>query len=84
MRRGLIAILFLSLGFSGSSWAQFFLSGKITDPNGVGVFNVDIDMFDSNTGDPIGLFADSTDSMGNYNLDPPFGLPAGTYDIAFK
>ncbi|MCI0330420.1 MAG: carboxypeptidase regulatory-like domain-containing protein [candidate division Zixibacteria bacterium] len=84
MRSRLIAILFLSMGLYGSVSAQFFLSGKISNPNGVGVFNVDIDMFDSNTGDPIGLLADSTDSMGNYNLDPPFGLPAGTYDIAFK
>ncbi len=84
MRRSLILILLAGLGFSGISRAQFFLSGQITDPNGTGVFNVDIDMWDSNTGNPIGLLADSTDASGNYNLDPPFGLPAGTYDIAFK
>jgi len=78
----LVGIFVLAIGLAGGAQAQFTLSGKITDPNGTGIVNVDVDLFDAN-GNPVGILTDKTDALGNYNLNQPFGLPAGTYDIAF-
>ncbi|MFQ6103371.1 MAG: carboxypeptidase-like regulatory domain-containing protein [Candidatus Glassbacteria bacterium] len=59
--------------------AQFTVSGTVTDPNGDGVYPVDIDVEDSQTGDPIPIFGDSTMVDGSYS----FSLFSGTYDIFF-
>ena len=61
-------------------WAQSFsLSGKVTNQASVGVAGVDLDFYDSNTGDKIGTLDADTDLLGNYALL----VPAGTYDIVF-
>ncbi len=78
----LVLTIGVVFGLSANSNAQFTLSGKVTNPNGAGIANVDVDLFDSN-GNPVGILTDKTDVLGNYNLNQPFGLPAGTYDIAF-
>lgn len=83
MFRHLVCAAGVSIGLSVSSLAQFTLSGKVTNPNGAGIANVDVDLFDSN-GNPVGILTDKTDALGNYNLNQPFGLPAGTYDVAFN
>jgi len=82
MFRQLVFAAGISIGLSVSAFAQFTLSGKVTNPNGAGIANVDVDLFDSN-GNPVGILTDKTDALGNYNLNQPFGLPTGTYDIAF-
>lgn len=78
----LVWIFVFILGLTSGTQAQFTLSGKITDPNGTGIANVDVDLYDIN-GNPVGILTDKTDALGNYNLNQPFGLPAGTYDVAF-
>ncbi|HXF48351.1 MAG TPA: carboxypeptidase regulatory-like domain-containing protein [Verrucomicrobiae bacterium] len=78
----LVWSIVLILGLASGTQAQFTLSGKITDPNGTGIANVDVDLYDIN-GNPVGILTDKTDALGNYNLNQPFGLPAGTYDVAF-
>lgn len=83
MIRSLVLTVCLSFGLFAGAVAQFSLSGKITNPNGVGIANVNVDLFDSN-GNPVGILTDKTDALGNYNLNQPFGLPGGTYDVAFK
>jgi len=83
MFRRLVLTFVWTFGLAAGVQAQFTLSGKITDPAGAGIANVDVDLFDFN-GNPVGILTDKTDALGNYNLNQPFGLPAGTYDIAFK
>jgi hypothetical protein len=83
MFRRVVLVSLLSFGYFSHSSAQFTLSGKVTNPNGTGIANVNVDLFDSN-GNPVGILTNKTDALGNFNLNQPFGLPAGTYDIAFK
>jgi len=59
--------------------AQFTVSGRVTDPLGGGAYPVDIDVEDSQTGDPIPIWGDSTDTAGNY----AFSIFQGLYDILF-
>jgi hypothetical protein len=53
------------------------LSGRVTDPLGVGIFNADLDFDDPLTGVAYPVFDDDTDALGNYTAV----LPPGTYDV---
>jgi hypothetical protein len=65
------------VGLSVSSlWAQFSLSGKVTNQASVGIVNVKVDLYDL-AGNKIDGTA--TDGIGNYSLL----VPAGTYNITF-
>ena len=60
------------IGMSASSlWAQFSLSGKVTNQASIGIANVKVDIYDSATGSKIGGTA--TDGIGNYSLLVPAG-----------
>lgn len=56
------------------------LSGTVRNPNGVGVFNVNIDVQDSLTGLDIFTAWDKTDSSGAYQTV----VPSGLFNIEFK
>lgn len=61
--------------------AQYYhVSGYVTDPNGSGIWNVDLDVTDSNTGDPLNISGDHTDPNGYYDII----LPTGTFDIEYN
>jgi len=60
--------------------AQYTISGRVTDPNVQGVYPVDIDAWDSQTGTWILLHGDSTNVNGYYS----FSLWPGTYDLAYN
>jgi len=77
----LCAVFLLISGtvFTRSLIAQFAVSGTVTDPNGSGVYPVDIDAEDSQTGNFIPLYGDTTTVDGIYSFD----IYAGTYDIIF-
>ena len=60
--------------------AQFAVSGRVTDPDGQGVYPVDIDAQDSQTGTPIVLHGDSTNVDGYYTIS----LWSGTYDLIYN
>ncbi len=73
-------VVFLALTVTPSSlFAQFTVSGRVEDPNNQGVYPVDIDVEDSETGDPIPIWGDTTDVNGYYSIS----LYAGTYDIMY-
>src|SRR3989304_8478126 len=56
------------------------LTGKVTNPNAVGVANVQLDFFETSTGNPVVVSGNITDANGNYGVL----LPAnGIYDVEF-
>lgn len=55
------------------------LTGKVTNPNNVGVANVKVDFYESSTGNQIVVTGNLTDAGGNYGVL----VPNGTYDIEF-
>lgn len=55
------------------------LTGRITGPTGAGVYPLDIDVRDSNTGVLLVTPGDTTTTNGNFTLT----VPAGKYDITF-
>lgn len=56
------------------------VSGQVTDEQGFGIFNVDLDFFDRNTGMIIFTPGDNTDFGGFYSVD----VPVSEYDITFR
>jgi hypothetical protein len=77
-----ISMIVLSLALTvtpSSLFAQFTVSGRVEDPNNQGVYPVNIDVEDSETGDPIPIWGDSTHVSGYY----AFSLPTGIYDIMY-
>lgn len=84
LRRWLLTVCF-PVGFvAGAQAMAVTLSGNVTNPNGVGVAGVVVDLYDPVTGDKIPIQKNTTDSLGNYNLNNPIGVPAATYNVAFK
>jgi len=67
----------LTLGTGSASWA-WVVSGTVRDPNGVPIFNLDVNVRDSESGVILPI-ADSTDNNGFYNLT----VPTGTYDFIY-
>lgn len=55
------------------------LTGKVTNPNNVGVANVKVDFYESSTGNQIIVTGNLTDAGGNYGVL----VPNGTYDVEF-
>lgn len=55
------------------------LTGKVTNPNNIGVANVKVDFYESLTGNQIVVTGNLTDAGGNYGIL----IPDGTYDIEF-
>ncbi|HWO57527.1 MAG TPA: carboxypeptidase-like regulatory domain-containing protein [bacterium] len=70
------AILFTAVAESAQAG---ILTGKVTNPNNVGVANVKVDFFESSTGNPIVVTGNLTDAGGNYGVL----VPNGTYDVEF-
>ncbi|NNE43890.1 MAG: T9SS type A sorting domain-containing protein [Gemmatimonadetes bacterium] len=60
--------------------AAVSVSGQVTDEFAVGIFDVDLDFTDTNTGNVIFTPNDNTDFSGFYSVD----VPVGTYDILFR
>ena len=81
LTKGLILGFVITLFISPTAWAQYYhVTGHVTDTNGAGVWNVNLDIFDSETGDPINVPGDHTDQNGYYDVF----LFTGTYDIEYK
>lgn len=55
------------------------VSGQVTDENGFGIFNVDLDFLDRDTGQIIFTPFDNTDAGGFFSVD----VPVSEYDITF-
>ena len=55
------------------------LTGKVTNPNNVGVFDVKVDFYESSTGNQIVVTGNLTDVNGNYGVL----VPDGTYDVEY-
>src|SRR6266581_5856121 len=70
------AVLWLALS-SPASAALVTLTGKVTDPNGVGVFDVTINFVDSCTGVVAGAINNVTSSTGSFQA----AVNAGIYDL---
>lgn len=75
----LAVIGFLTVALTASPLMAYTVSGRVTNPNGQGVYPVNIDVNDSQTGDPIPVFGDTTTTQGYYSIS----LAAGTYDFLF-
>jgi hypothetical protein len=58
----------------------YVLSGTVRNSEGVGIFNVDLDVEDANTGMPVFTPDDNTDSTGFYQVV----LPMGIFNVAYK
>lgn len=78
------ALCFLCIVLAGT-WAdaQWVISGRVVDEQGVGVPNVNIDLNDS-TGTGVPLSGDVTDLAGNYSATIAAAIPAGFYDIVYR
>ncbi len=68
------------LAQGGMAYAQFSISGTVTDPGLTPVPNVDIFLYTAQ-GDPIGIPPTITDASGFYTIT---GLPSGTYGVGFE
>lgn len=58
----------------------YYLSGRVTDSQGAGVGQVDLDVDDSETGERIPTPRDDTDANGNYLVV----VPAGVFDVTYE
>src|SRR3989442_11734933 len=70
------AVLWLSLSHQASA-ALVTLTGKVTDQNGAGIFNVTISFVDSCTGVTAGAINNVTSSTGSFQA----AVNAGIYDL---
>src|SRR5256712_3289052 len=73
------AVLWLSLAHPASA-ALVTLTGKVTDQNGAGIFNVTISFVDSCTGVTAGAINNVTSSTGSFQA----AVNAGIYDLEFS
>ena len=81
LKRGLLwAFALLLLQFTAARAQYYYVSGHVTDSHGVGIWNVNLDIFDSETGDLINVPGDHTDQNGYYIVF----LFTGTYDIEYN
>lgn len=71
------AVVLLILGANAVSAG--ILTGKVTNPNNVGVANVKVDFYESSTGNQVVVTGNLTDAGGNYGVL----VPNGTYDVEF-
>ena len=55
----------------------FSLAGRVTDPSGLGIANVDIDVWDRSAGIQLPTPEDNTNPLGFYTVI----VPAGTYEV---
>lgn len=56
------------------------VSGRVTNAQGTGIADVDLDFIDRDTDQSITLVNDNTDFLGFYAVD----VPAGDYDVRFE
>ena len=56
------------------------VSGQVVDEQGFGIFNVDLDFEDRDTGQVIFTPGDNTDFSGFYTVD----VPVAEYDVRFR
>lgn len=60
--------------------AATIVSGQVTTTGGTGIFDVDLDFIDRDTGESIPLVNDDTGVLGFYAIS----VPTGDYDVRFK
>src|SRR5258706_3959632 len=82
MRLGRFGRIIVPMGLwllcsSPASAALVTLTGKVTDPNGVGVFSVTINFVDSCTGVVAGAINNVTSTTGSFQA----GVNAGIYEL---
>ena len=80
MRQLLVAFIGLTFSFTAAHAQFFHVSGRVTDSGGSGVWNVDLDVEDSITGDPVNISNDHTDLNGYYDII----LLSGTFNIEYN
>lgn len=56
------------------------ISGFVRNSVGIGIPNIDLNLTDDNSGDPVETPGDNTDVSGFYDIV----VPAGTYDIRYR
>ena len=69
---------FVVISFPGIGHAGI-LTGKVTNPNNVGVANVKVDFYESSSGNQIVVTGNLTDVNGNYGVL----VSDGTYDVEY-
>lgn len=72
-----LAVILLALAANVATAG--ILTGKVTNPNNIGVANVKVDFYESSTGNQIIVTGNLTDAGGNYGVL----VPNGTYDVEF-
>ena len=71
-----LTIMFLGLAMPARAG---IFTGKVTNPNNVGVANVKVDFYESSSGNQIVVTGNLTDVNGNYGVL----VPDGTYDVEY-
>lgn len=81
MRRiPMLAALLISGALAPVPGRAVTVSGQVVDERGVGIFNVDLDFIDRDTGQVVFTPFDNTNAGGFYSTD----VPLGRYDVLFR
>ena len=80
MRAVLLLVTVTMLTVTMAPAADTVISGRVTDSNGSGIADVDLDIIDRDNGQSLTLVNDDTDFLGFYAVT----VPEGDYDVQFE
>jgi hypothetical protein len=75
-----VAASMLAVAVHAESASAVTVSGQVVDERGLGIFNVDLDFEDLDTGEIVFTPFDNTDGGGFYSVD----VPVGEYEVFFN